>query len=92
MNGYFYLLKAAETALNACPNHRISHEKFKDSYEVAAAIGKYFREVNIDFPEMLRFLDSIVGSDMENKKEMMDMVVRHYEEKLGINAEAPNGK
>ena len=89
MYNYFYLLKAAETALNTCPRQKIYHEEFKDSYEVAAAIGKYMREVNIDFPKMFHLLDSVVVSDMEDKKEIMNMILHHYEEKLGINNEEP---
>ena len=38
------LLKAAVNALNACPNHKIHDDNYKDSYAVASAIDKYFRE------------------------------------------------
>ena len=46
MDKQIYLLKAAERALNACPRHKISHEDFKDSYEVVSAISKYLKDTD----------------------------------------------
>jgi len=40
-----YLLKAAEAALNMCPMHKVHHDDFKNSYEVAAAISKHLKEI-----------------------------------------------
>ena len=39
------ILKAAQVALNQCPNHKIPHEEYKDSYEVASALSKFIKEL-----------------------------------------------